>query len=474
MRPKIKLLSMLATTVMLLLVLACTAVETPASAPTSAPESQASAPTLIHAENRQMAQQFAKTHQQIAQDWDEFRSDFDRWRNGLTSCDINSARTAFRGLAGDFDKITRQAGGLPRASVTRDLADQLIEAAGNEATALRRLRDRWQPEDTSLFEAVASQRTAGRAAQKEVIDQLMDLRETSDTGSVEEAQEFSTSFETLNEDWEKFHDNYNTLVDEQTDLSASDLSSQLEELLEELGDLVSAIEDLPANDTTEEMADSLKESAEAEESALKELQANFQAKAEDETADGEGESEATNGEPTDGNGDTPEDPFAAMSDLVKTSDDARDQVKKDLKNILEDSSAEKVADIDAFNEQYDLLVQEWDKFHQEYNRWQQTQGGCDRTAVAESLSDFSARFQELSDQLRDLPRGSFLRPIGALLSEAAEREEEALRVLRSTWRPFGADNYKALDRERTNADQLRRQADVAIQELLDKFGASAS
>ncbi len=63
-------------------------------------------------------------------------------------------------------------------------------------------------------------------------------------------------------------------------------------------------------------------------------------------------------------------------------------------------------------------------------------------------------------------------PALPLVVEAAEGEEEALRVLRNTWRPFTADIYKALDRHRADAGRLRRQASVGVQELLDRFQVS--
>ena len=56
--------------------------------------------------------------------------------------------------------------------------------------------------------------------------------------------------------------------------------------------------------------------------------------------------------------------------------------------------------------------------------------------------------------------------------EAVEGEAEALRVLRNTWRPFGADAYKALDRQRADAGRLRKQASVGVRELLDRFQVS--
>ena len=69
-----------------------------------------------------------------------------------------------------------------------------------------------------------------------------------------------------------------------------------------------------------------------------------------------------------------------------------------------------------------------------------------------------------------LPAATFAAQRGGrvLLVEAAEREEVALRNLHNAWRPFTADVFKAVDQERLNADRLRRQADIALQELRDR------
>ena len=63
--------------------------------------------------------------------------------------------------------------------------------------------------------------------------------------------------------------------------------------------------------------------------------------------------------------------------------------------------------------------------------------------------------------------------MGDSLVDAAQREEEALRILRNTWRPFAKNAYRALDQERDNAVRLRRQANVGVQELLQRYGMSS-
>jgi hypothetical protein len=117
-------------------------------------------------------------------------------------------------------------------------------------------------------------------------------------------------------------------------------------------------------------------------------------------------------------------------------------------------------------------LESWNGFHRDFDDWLDSEGGCDRSEVIQSLGEMSLDFGRLADRARDLPTASYLRPMGGLLVEAAEGEEEALRVLRNTWRPFVADVYKALDRQRADAGRSRRQASVGVQELLDRFQVS--
>jgi len=76
--------------------------------------------------------------------------------------------------------------------------------------------------------------------------------------------------------------------------------------------------------------------------------------------------------------------------------------------------------------------------------------------------------------VRDLPRATFLRPLGELMVEAAEREEGALKELRTSWRPFDPQVFQTLDRQRNTSGKLRRQVALGIQELLESYGIDSS
>ena len=68
-------------------------------------------------------------------------------------------------------------------------------------------------------------------------------------------------------------------------------------------------------------------------------------------------------------------------------------------------------------------------------------------------------------------RGDESKPVSAdLLTAAIDGEAAALRGLVTSWRPYAADVYRPLDRERSQAATLRRQADRRTQETLARFG----
>ena len=84
------------------------------------------------------------------------------------------------------------------------------------------------------------------------------------------------------------------------------------------------------------------------------------------------------------------------------------------------------------------------------------------------LEQFALRVGSIRREVRDLPLSTDLLPIHSLLVEAITLEEDTVRALRYTWRPFAIDAFRAVHRERTNADGLRREADSAIQELIGR------
>ena len=95
-----------------------------------------------------------------------------------------------------------------------------------------------------------------------------------------------------------------------------------------------------------------------------------------------------------------------------------------------------------FEEKYQLLVAGWDSFHQSYDQWRKTEGGCDRAEVVSDLGRFSLQFSDIASKVRDLPRATSLRPMGELFVEAARLEEQALKSCGIAGAPSMTEPFK--------------------------------
>ena len=115
-------------------------------------------------------EQFETAMLEIESDRDAFYDEFDSWRAGLVECHPSSAREALRDFAASFAAVSDSARNLPRTSVTSELADNVIAATDAEDAALRGLRDRWQPGNVALLEAVEQGRVDAAAAHNTVAD----------------------------------------------------------------------------------------------------------------------------------------------------------------------------------------------------------------------------------------------------------------------------------------------------------------
>jgi hypothetical protein len=498
-----------------LFVAACSPSASPEAAP-ALPESQSTAAaTPVPVEAIRTAQQFAAAQAQIETDWDGYHQEFDRWRAGLTSCSRASAEEAFRGFASDASAISVQAGDLPRWADVRDLADKLVDAAGAEEAVLRRLRDRWQPGNTALFEEVEEHRSMSISAQLAVADGLEDLTHV-DPESSDVIEEIAEEFETIGPDWKAVQEGYAELRDGQDNLTKEETIAGLGDLLGKIGKLREAIEELPSSVVTDRLIEDLLDALDEQVEALQALQGALESTADSspavptvvptaepkpnapptitiappeppESPEGENGDGDKAPEPGPGgkNGDADKAPEPTPGDdngvSFEDADDSADEfyevlneVWHKIDEILEDPSAGLDVDlekVEEFDREYLTLVKAWDKFHAGYGRWRATDGGCDRAEVSGELAGFSETLTVLAGQVRSLPRASYLRPMGNSLIEAVQGEQDAMRVLGYNWRPFSTDAFRAFDLERSSSRELRRQTEVGVQELLTRFGS---
>ena len=443
--------------------------------------------TPVSPEVQQIAQQFNTGYDAINQEWDQLHQDFDAWRQGLITCDPSAVQASLVRFSGSIAGTTETARSLSRHSSVRGLADQLILAAEQEEEALRLLRDTWKPDlgeeepepeatsnglgsdsddsdvseqdESSVFEGVAVARSAASAIQKRVADQLSDLQQQTTPAAKDKVDDFDAAVQSASSDWDRFHRNYDSFRTVQGGLTSEEAADRLGDLVNEFTDVVLAIRDLPSTPSTDRAALLLANAVEDEDLALRMLRGAIP-----NGEEGNGEAPAT-GEPT---------LFDFFDVEVVDANAARRQARLELASALESVSSDSRNAIEAFITQHTALDAEWDAFHGDYDGWRSTEGGCNRTKAVQALGGFAIRASELSGDVRDLPRATFLRPLGELMVEAAEREEGALKELRTSWRPFDPQVFQTLDRQRNTSGKLKRQVALGIQELLESYGIASS
>ena len=424
-------------------------------------------PTPVAPGDKKVVLDFATSHAAIDRDWERFRAEFDAWREGLVACDVSSVEVTLRQFAGDFSRITEKARALPRHAGLRGLADKLIEAAEREEGAIRLLRDNWQPDDPTVFEEADVERSAASDLQKQAQDELGVLQDKTSPLSREDVIAYSLAFKELNSDWDSFHRNYDSFRAREADLTSLEMVDSLSRLIDEFSGVVATIRNLPESGITRPVSQILAEAAQDEDLALRRLRGTFQKMETDkseEAVDGTGSDEG-------GVTFTPLDPalFDAFDAQLVASNTLRRQARNRLADAQEGTSIENEAAVAEFTKDYNTLLGEWNLFHEAYDDWRRSEGGCDRAEARQTLGSFTIDFGELAATVRDLPRATFLRPMGELLVEAVEREEQALRVLRNVWRPFDAEVYIALDQARNASGKLRRQAASGLEQLLAQY-----
>ena len=464
----------------LTLVISCASSDDTEIRPITPPaDSSPQSSTSLSATELVAVDEFVTQQQAIDLEWDQFHKDFDRWRAALNLCGETAIQDSLRDFAVSFNLVTEQARDLPRASATRGFADTIIEAAESEEAAFRQLYDRWQPNSPSLFEMIEQQRTESARAQRKVQDLVMDLQEklekVTDPGGLQSIEELSFALEPVSDAWDEFHDDYTSLLQEAAGLDNQAVLARLNRLIEKLNSVLQSIDGLPTTYATENMVEALQGAAEAEQTALANT---HNAVTQAIMASSEmGDEPATPGTAASGQTVAPllkaletaiKDSRAALKEADLTIEDALKEVDLTIEDALDGSATQDLQDVQEFADKYQVLLSDWGAFHEQYNNWRRTEGGCNRTEVLEALGQFNIRMTEISRQVRDLPQSGYLLPMYNLLVEAAEREEGAIRALRNSWQPFTVDAFIAAERERDNADRLRREASIALDELRNR------
>ena len=261
-------------------------------------------------------------------------------------------------------------------------------------------------------------------------------------------------------DWKSVHDEYAKLRTAAESRETVDVASGFARLAEELTSVIDALGELPHRTGTEGVVKELLSAAEAEQRALRSLGKQFESAGNLRVVDGADPGVTIT---------VPELPdFAAVDDSVEESETVLEQAGRIVQSINDADVSADPADLQTFSDEYSRLRLAWDAFHDRYNKWRGSEGGCDRVEVVRTLEQFALRVARVSREVRDLPISADLLPMHSLLVEAITLEEDTVRALRYTWRPFAIDAFRAVHKERIKADGLRREADTVVQELIGR------
>ena len=421
------------------------------------------APTLDAAE----LMTFAALHGDIETRWESFHGDVDAWRQGLVACDVTTRSQARSGFAVRFASVTEGARSLPRIELVRGISDQIIAAADREAAALRGLNELtvFDPTVTpsvSAAEFVEIERAAAANIRLAAESTLSDLTVGSSDDSRAVLGRFVSGVQDIDSEWDKFITDYESFRASQPGLDPADVTDALSALVSQFLSVSSDIQELSLGTNTIPIAAQLSLAARNTELALRTLRdaavdvarAAALAAADSES---EGASSATVPETLD---------FVAFETILVGGNGDRSAAGALLSPIVASASVDTAAIAAAFSTAYGPVAATWDKFHQDYDSWRASNGGCNVTSALEQLGDFVVDFGSIASDVRAVPRTIALRTLGELLIEAAEREALAIASLRAGWQPFDSTVYDQFDLSRTAANKLRRQVSSGLAELL--------
>ena len=227
----------------------------------------------LTSEERAAVADFSTQLQTIEGEWELFYEDFDTWMSDLTECLPSTAQERLREFGAAYTGVAGAGRNLPRTATTNEPADLIAAAADQEETSFRHLRDRWQPGNVALFEAVEQARVGGASAQNDVRDLVAakqdELEEGPSAAEVAEMEEFSDDIDEIADAWDDFHDGYVALAKRESRLESEVLLQRYDELVVQFSAVVLSIEDLQPSDINDDLIDMLLDVAEAELDALK-------------------------------------------------------------------------------------------------------------------------------------------------------------------------------------------------------------
>ena len=439
-------------------------------------QARALTPTPLSQGARQDLLAFAAGLRSTSDDWDRFHQGMDQWREDVAACVPASVESALETFAGKALGITQTARGLDLLPKLETFASRLTAAAEREGAAFETLSNNWTPSRSSeSFQQLASARSAAGLVRQEVARSLLARQTSPDDASRNVIEVFSSQMATLNLDWDQFHRAYDAFRTEIIDPDEESADNRLGGLLVQFDSIVDQIRALPDSTLTRDIAGRLADAADGEQLLLRRLLASDGSLTATVTvlpddlvitgtANGNGDPDLSGLALND----------ATVFDVFDTHIASVNRLRRSLRNDLDDARASLT---DSGQENLGILLwqtrsldREWNDFHDSYDEWRRTNGGCDQGQALEALGQLAADFGQTVRDIGDLSSGPLVRKMGELLLQAAERERAAVLSLRETWRSLDTSAFGRYSADRSFAERLRRQAALDLQDLLARHG----
>jgi hypothetical protein len=393
-------------------------------------QAQALTATPVPASARQGLKDFATEHEATLAAWDNFYQGIDQWREGVVSCQPASVGSALENFSGQSLGITQSARNISRLPNLEILAARLSAAADLESAAFETLSNNWTSEvgldgSSGLFQDLASARSAADLERGSISRALLARQSSVDEASRNLIEVVSSQLETIYLDWDQFHRAYDSfretpLVEPEDGATPPAL---LGGLLNQFGGIVDQIRKLPNTSLTREIARRLGDAADGEQLLLRRLLTPDGSLTETvvvlpedlvitETVNGDGSTNGNGGADLNGlalNG-------ATVFDVLDTHITAVNQLRRALRIELDDARGSLgeagQTDVSVLLLETRKLGLDWDRFHDGYDEWRRTNGGCDQGQALDALGELAGEFSQTVRDIQALPSGPLVRGMG--------------------------------------------------------------
>jgi hypothetical protein len=241
-------------------------------------QAQALTATPVPELARQDLLAFAAGHRSTAGQWNDFHQGMDQWREGLAACVPSSVESALDGFTGSAIGITQTARGLDRLLGLETMTARLTLAAEKEAAAFETFSSNWTPDiglsgSSDLFQSLTLARSAADMERGIVARSLLAMQNSTDDAARNLIEVFSSQMATLDQDWDAFHQNYDSFRAAQLKTVDQDdkTPSSIGGLLSQFGLIVDRVRTLPDTDVTREIAQRLASAADGEQLLLRRI-----------------------------------------------------------------------------------------------------------------------------------------------------------------------------------------------------------